>query len=57
MTGLALFLPTPGLAELTDPLDFARQSPGAVLPAERAIAWAEARVLRRSALRDEPASA
>jgi hypothetical protein len=44
MTALALFLPTPGLAELTDPLEFARQTPGEVLPAERALAFAEARV-------------
>ena len=44
MTALALFLPTPGLAELTDPLEFARQTPGEVLPAESALAYAEARV-------------
>ncbi len=44
MTALALFLPTPGLAELTDPLEFARQAPGEVLPAESALAYAEARV-------------
>lgn len=44
MTSLALFLPNPGLAELTDPLDFARQTPGEVLPAERALVFAEARV-------------
>jgi len=47
MSALALFLPTPGLAELTDPLDFARQTPGEVLPAERALAYAEARVAAR----------
>jgi len=47
MTALALFLPTPALAELTDPLDFARQTPGAILPAERAIGYAEARVASR----------
>jgi hypothetical protein len=44
MTTLALFLPTPGLAGLTDPLEFARQTPGDILPAERALAFAEARV-------------
>ncbi len=44
MTALALFLPTPGLAELTDPLEFARQTPGEVLPADSALAYAEARV-------------
>ncbi|MBF6555068.1 MAG: helicase [Acidimicrobiales bacterium] len=44
MTALALFLPTPGLAELTDPLEFARETPGEVLPAESALAYAEARV-------------
>jgi hypothetical protein len=42
MTALAPFLPTPGLAALTDPLEFARQAPGEVLPAERALAFAEA---------------
>jgi hypothetical protein len=47
MTALALFLPTPGLAELTDPLEFARQTPGEVLPAERGVAYAEARVASR----------
>lgn len=44
MTALALFLPTPGLAELTDPLEFARGSAGAVLPPDRVVEWAEARV-------------
>lgn len=44
MTALALFLPTPGLAELTDPLAFARQVPGEVLISDRIVALAEARV-------------
>ena len=43
MTALALFLPTPGLAALTDPLEFARQAPGES-PARRARAG-----VRRSA--------
>ena len=47
MTALALFLPTPGLAELTDPLEFARLTPGEVLPADSALAYAEARVASR----------
>lgn len=47
MTALALFLPTAGLAELTDPLEFARQTPGEVLPADSALAYAEARVASR----------
>ena len=47
MTALALFLPTPGLAKLTDPLDFARQTPGEVLPAESALAYAVARIASR----------
>jgi hypothetical protein len=47
MTALALFLPTPGLAELTDPLEFARQTPGEILPAESALAYVEARVASR----------
>ena len=44
MTALALFLPTPGLATVTDPLDFARLTPAETLPADRAIDWAEERV-------------
>ena len=47
MTALALFLPTPGLADFTDPLDFARQTPAEVLSAENALAYAEARVASR----------
>jgi hypothetical protein len=47
MTALALFLPTPGLAELTDPLEFARQNPGEIRSAENAIAFAEARLAAR----------
>jgi hypothetical protein len=48
MTALALFLPTPGLAARTDPLEFARQAPGEVLPAERVLALAEAQVASRT---------
>lgn len=44
MTTLALFVPTPGLAELTDPLTLARQSPADVLPADQILAMAEERV-------------
>jgi hypothetical protein len=47
MTALALFLPTPGLAELTDPLEFARQSPGDLLTPDGVVALAEARLARR----------
>jgi len=49
MTALALFSPTPGLAELTDPLTFARQTPNDVLPVEAAVAYAQARVHGRIA--------
>jgi Helicase conserved C-terminal domain len=44
MTGLALFLPTPKLAELTDPLDFAREMPDDVIPADRVVDWTRRRV-------------
>jgi hypothetical protein len=44
MTALALFLPTPGLAELTDPLAFARASPDVTLTADGITALAEAAV-------------
>ena len=37
MTALALFRPTPGLAELTDPLAVARGAPDAVLTAADVI--------------------
>jgi hypothetical protein len=47
MTALALFLPNPGLAALTDPLEFARRTPGNVPPAERALDFAEKRVAPR----------
>ncbi len=44
MTALALFLPTPGLAEVTDPLAFAREAPGEFLPSDQIIKLAEERV-------------
>lgn len=47
MTALALFLPTPGLAELTDPLEYARGLPGGILTSDRVVALAEARVAPR----------
>lgn len=47
MSALALFVPTPALAELTDPLDFARRMPDDVLSAEQAVAWAQERVAPR----------
>lgn len=47
MTALALFLPTPNLAGLTDPLDFAREMTDDVAPADRAIDWAQDRVAPR----------
>jgi hypothetical protein len=47
MTALALFLPTPGLAELTDPLEVAREAPDQILPADRVLAWAVTKVASR----------
>lgn len=47
MTALALFLPTPGLAELTDPLEFAREAPDQVLPSDQVLASAMAKVASR----------
>ena len=44
MTALALFVPTPGLAGVTDPLEFAREDPGATLTSEMALSRAASRV-------------
>lgn len=57
MTALALFLPTPGLAQLTDPLEFARTNPDQTLPADTAISWAQERVSSRIASAGRAASA
>ena len=47
MTGLALFLPAPGLAELVDPLEFARTSPDETAPADAAVEFARDAVAGR----------
>jgi hypothetical protein len=44
MTALALFVPTPGMAQLTDPLTFARQMPAELATSEAVVALAEATV-------------
>jgi len=44
MTALALFVPTPALAELTDPFAFARQFPSEILPSQQVLSLAEAQV-------------
>jgi len=44
MSTLALFSPAPKLADLTDPLAFARESPDRVRPVAEAVRYARARV-------------
>lgn len=57
MTALALFLPTPGLAQLTDPLAIARQSPDVMLTSDSVVDAAEAAVARAIAAPRPTASA
>jgi len=47
MTTLALFWPSPALAELTDPLDFARDNPDRLTPADELQAAATERLATR----------